>query len=423
MKHIFIFCLFALAGCHHANLPDPLSLIQIQDRNGLTETVSNPDRITAYEKIDFLTSQPYKKVLRVYKLGGKNHSKITTYHANGMLSQYLEAKEMRAHGAYREWYPNGQIRIEANVIGGTADVTGGAQRDWLFEGASQVWDEMGNLIALIPYEKGVLNGTSIYYYPSGQTEREVPFIDDQIVGEVVEFFSEGTLKSKSKYQKGVRWGETLRFFETGKLASIEEYTDGRLLSGSYYDAQGDLVSEVQNGGGFQAIFEMGLLTTIEHKMGEPEGVIQKFSKSREPHRIFHIRNGNKSGEEVEFYLSSEVEIPTTKPIPKMSVNWSGNTIQGCAKTWYPNGNLQSQREYTRNVRSGPSLAWYRDGSFMMVEEYAEDRLISGQYFKLNKSEPVSSIVNGNGVATLFDEFGTFLRKVVYQKGKPVEPEN
>lgn len=423
MKRILILFLFALASCYRANLSDSLSLIQIQDRNGLTETISNPDRITAYEKIDFLSSQPYKKVLRVYKSEGKNHSKITTYHANGLPSQYLEAEEMRAHGAYREWHPNGQIRIESNVIGGTADVTGGAQRDWLFEGISKVWDEQGNLIALIPYEKGVINGTSIYYYPNGQIEREVPFIDDKIVGEVVEFFPEGILKSKSNYQKGVRWGETLRFFDTGKLANIEEYTDGKLLTGSYYDSQGDLISEVQNGGGFQAIFENGLLTTIEHKIGEPEGVIQKFSKSKELQRLFHIKNGNKSGEEIEFYLSSEVEIPTAKPIPKMSVNWSNNTIQGCVKTWYPNGNLQSQREYTRNVRSGPSLAWYRDGSFMMVEEYVEDRLVSGQYFKLNKSDPVSSIVNGNGVATLFDEFGTFLRKVTYQKGKAIDPEN
>lgn len=423
MKRFLILLCLAFTSCYRANLPDSLSLIQIQDRNGLTETISNPDRLTPYEKVDFLTSQPYKKVLRVYKSEGKNHSKITTYHPNGIPSQYLEAEEMRAHGAYREWHPNGQLRIEAQVIGGTADIALGAQRDWLFEGISKVWDEQGNLVAHIPYEKGVLNGVSVYYYPTGQILREVPFVDDKIVGEATEFFPDGALKLKSHYKEGLRWGETIQFFETGQLAYIEDYTDGKLLVGTYYDPQGELVSEVKNGGGFQAIFENGFLTTIEHKLGEPEGVVQKFSKSRDTQKLFHIKNGNKVGEEIEFYLPSEVEIATTKPLPKLSVNWSHNAIQGNVKTWYPNGNLQSQREYVRNMRSGPSLAWYRDGSFMMVEEYVEDRLMSGQYFKINKSEPVSSIVNGNGVATLFDELGSFLRKVTYQKGKPVDPEN
>ncbi len=129
----------ALSGCsRHTEPSEMLVAIQIQDRNGITETISIPERLYTYEQTDFLNSQPYKKVLRVYKKEGKNRSVITAYHPNGSISEYLEAEDMRAHGAFREWFSNGQIKIEATVIGGIADITPAAKKDWLFHGVCHV---------------------------------------------------------------------------------------------------------------------------------------------------------------------------------------------------------------------------------------------------------------------------------------------
>ena len=254
MKRILFLLLTAAAGCHHAAKVDPISLIQIQDRNGLTETISNPDRLISYQTIDFLSAQPYKKVLRVYKAEGKNQSRITTYHPNGTICQYLEAEEMRAHGAFREWFPNGQLRLEANVVGGTADLSPGVQEDWVFDSLSRVWDEQGNLIASIPYQKGVLEGKSVYFYPSGQVERELTYEKNKLNGLATEFWPEGTLKTTTMCKRGVKEGESLGYFVDGKIAWKEDFLDGRLRKASYYTPQGDLVSEVENGGGFRALF-------------------------------------------------------------------------------------------------------------------------------------------------------------------------
>jgi antitoxin component YwqK of YwqJK toxin-antitoxin module len=421
----FLFLLLALAaGCHHAAKTESISLIQIQDRNGLTETISNPDRLVTYQTIDFLTAQPYKKVLRVYKSEGKNQSKITTYHPNGTVYQYLEAQEMRAHGAFREWFPNGQIRLEATVVGGTADLAPGSQEDWVFDSLSRVWDEQGNLVAEIPYEKGILQGKSIYYYTSGQVERELPFEKDKLHGVVMEYWPDGVLKSKAMCKKGVKEGESLGFFNDGKIAWVEDFLDGRLRKATYYTPEGDKVAEVENGGGFRALFdEDGSMMLTEFRIGLPEGLVQKFTRFGEIQRSLYMKNERKQGEEVEYFLPAELEVKQDKPTPKMSIYWNENTVHGCVKTWYNNGQLQSQREYSRNRRAGPSLAWYRDGSLMLYEEYEEDRLITGQYYKMQKREPVSSITNGNGLATLFDETGSLLRKVPYFKGKPVDPED
>jgi antitoxin component YwqK of YwqJK toxin-antitoxin module len=405
--------LLLLASCHHSSPSDSLSLIQIQDRNGLTETISNPDRLNQYKIVDFLSTQPYKKVLRVYKENGKNSSFITTYHPNGMICQYLEAEEMRAHGAYKEWFPNGQIKIEATVIGGNADVTPDAQETWLFEGVSQVYDENGNIMAQIPYSKGELGGVSTYYYPSGQIKTEVPFEKNEMEGDAVEYLESGLVKSKIHFQKGVKEGEALTFFDDGSLVSRENYSEGLLQSGVYYTPQGEKISEVQNGRGSQAIYNGKELTLIEIRGGFVDGVIRKMNSSNELYKLYHIKDGKKSGEEIEFYSGSS---------PKLSVYWSENMIHGSVKTWYNTGQIQSQREYSRNQRSGPALAWYPNGALMLLEEYEEDRLLSGQYYKMNKSEPVSTISNGNGVATLYDETGAFNKKVQYVKGKPAEPD-
>jgi antitoxin component YwqK of YwqJK toxin-antitoxin module len=425
MKRLYLILLTLVSGCHYNSTvnQEPLSFIQIQDRNGLMETINSPDRLAAYESVDFLSSQPYKKVLRVYKKDGNNYSKISTYHPNGMLFQYLEAKSMRAHGAYREWFSNGQLKIDANVVGGTADLGDQAQDDWLFDGINQVWDEQGNLIAKISYQKGVLEGPSLYFYPSGSLERQLLFSKNLIEKEAIEFFPSGQIKSRSNYSKGLKNGETLIFQEEGKLIAKEFYKDGLLFTGTYYNLEGEILSEIENGGGFQTIFDNGNMTLIEFKMGKPEGMVKQFNPFNELRKSFFLKSGKKFGEEIEFYSLSEIEgtIDKNSLIPKYSVQWNDNMIHGTVKTWYPNGQLQSQREYARNKKNGPALAWYRNGALMLVEEYEEDLLQCGQYFKMNKSESISTIVNGNGTATLYDEMGSFLRKVSYMKGKPLEP--
>lgn len=421
MKYL-LFLLLLAAGCHHSANEDSLALIQIQDRNGLTETISNPDRLNSYKTVDFLSTQPYKKVLRLYKNEGKNRSTITTYHPNGAIFQYLEAQEMRANGAYREWFSNGQLKLEANVIGGTADLCQGSQEDWVFDSLSQVWDENGNLLATIPYSKGVLEGISTYYYPSGQVERTLPFFKGRLQGDSYEYWPEGSLKAQTHYKTGVKNGESSGFFENGRIAWKEHLLDGRLLSGSYYSPFGDFVSEVMNGGGFKALFENDAMTLIEHRVGIPDGLVQKFTSAGELYRSYYIKNGMKEGEEVEYFRSTQINSQDETPKPKMSLYWHENMIHGVVKTWYDNGQLQSQKEYCRNKRMGPLLGWYRDGHLMIYEEYDEDRLITGQYYKFQRKEPISSVTNGNGLATLYDEYGGFIRKITYQKGKAVDPE-
>ena len=389
--------------------------MQLIDRNGFAETISAKDRLTPFESTDFDAAQPYQKVVRVFgkASSGKQLSKITTYHPNGGLYQYLEVANGRANGYFREWFPNGTKKMECYVVEGTPDINELAQVSWVFDQTSFVWDEEGHIIAEIHYNKGALEGPSSYYHKNGGLEKVIPYHKNLIDGTVSLYRDDGQLLEKIEYNQGLRSGTALAYRKDSTLLYQEEYAHGKLTCGSYFDPQGALITSVADGSGKQALFTNDTLySLIEYKQGGPEGKVELFSPTGRLTSYYHILKGLKSGEEVEYYST------TDSLVPKLSLQWNEDTIEGIVKTWYENGVLESQREISQNKKQGLSFAWYKDGSLMFMEEYDNDTLTTGSYLKKGDKHPVSKVENGKGIATIYDGKGRFQKKITYEKGLP-----
>lgn len=416
----------SLSGCAPKQ-PDPkkITSINIIDRNGMSETISSKDRLDSYQNVDFLQSQPYQKVLRIFGRGpdGSLRSCITSYHPNGQPRQYLEAVNGRACGTYREWHANGQLKLESNVIGGIADINTAAEESWLFEGVSKAWDEEGHLIVEIPYAKGHLEGVANYYHPSGKILKTVPYLRNQLHGVVKVYHENAALLQSAEYCEGVKEGLSKRYWPDKKLASEETFKKGMLLEGAYFDAAGGELSKIYEGNGWRAVFSTeGGYQLQEYRNGLQEGCVKNFDKKERLVRSYFLKNGVKHGEELVYAVgecskSNDQNVPSR---PLLSMHWQDGSIQGLVKTWYPDGKLESQREMSLNRKNGMFTAWYKSGSIMLLEEYHQDTLVSGEYFRKGDRFPVSKVVNGKGMATLFDAEGNFLRKVNYRNGKVVE---
>ena len=168
-----LFLLLLLTACtprQNGEYTPRLVSINIIDRDGLSETICNPDRLEKFDNIDFFGSTTLtRRCCCVYERDDEGivQAYVTSYHENGQVRQYLEVANGRASGMYREWYGNGNIKVEAQVIGGTADITMAAEKTWLFDGTSKAWDDNGNLIAEIPYSKGDQQGIALYYHSNG----------------------------------------------------------------------------------------------------------------------------------------------------------------------------------------------------------------------------------------------------------------
>ncbi|WP_068467580.1 toxin-antitoxin system YwqK family antitoxin [Candidatus Protochlamydia phocaeensis] len=395
----------------------PLTSIHIIDRNGFAETISNKDRLDQFQNVDFLKSQPYQKVLRIYARDSKGNirSVVTTYYPNGNPKQFLEILNARANGNYYEWHENGVMSLSTRIIGGSPDVTTAAEKTWLFDGPSYAWDEDGKPAAEIFYSQGSLEGLSIYYHPCGQIWKRIPFCKNQIDGTVEIYKTNGEILQQISYSQGQKQGPAYRYWDMQHLASQEEYCQGKLTNGQYYDKQGNLIAEVKQGCGYRAVFGKDCVQELQSLQdGCLEGEVKVFNSLGQLKRIYHIKEGIKHGEEVEYYERSS----SSAPQPKLSFYWYEGKIQGLVRTWYPNGVVESQKEMANNARNGVLTAWYRDGSLMMIEEYEKDQLIRGDYFRKGEKIPVSQVIQGKGTVTVFDADGHFVQKISYANGKP-----
>ncbi len=420
---LFLFiCLLTFSGCSPRTTFEEceedlhLASINIIDRNGFSETINSADRLKKYENVDFLKPLPYQKVMRVYERDSEGNisSVLTSYYPNGQPQQYLEVLNGRAFGSYKEWHSNGKLKIDSTVIGGAADLHPGVEKTWLFDGLNRAWDEDGHLLADIYYEKGDLEGTSIYYHTNGSIWKNIPYCKNRVNGTVEIFLDDGQLLQTAVYIDGYKEGPAIRYWDPSKIASQEQYQKDRLISAQYFDNKGLQIAEIVNGNGFRAIFGKDSVAELqEYRQGLLDGQIKVFSANGRLKRTYSLKNGVKHGEELIY------DDLSTSPQPKLSISWYQDLIQGPVKTWYPNGTQESQRDMVQNKKNGVSMSWYQDGHLMLIEEYDHDKLVRGEYFTKGDKIPVSRVIQGKGTATLFDSNGQFSHKINYANGKPV----
>jgi antitoxin component YwqK of YwqJK toxin-antitoxin module len=418
---LFLCLMTLVVGCRSSTRsPSPvLTSINIIDRNGFSETITKSDRLKQYERVDFLREQPYQKVLRVYSRDkqGDIYAYITSYHPNGHPRQYLEVVNNRAFGTYQEWYENGTLKVNTSIIGGDADINTSAEQTWLFEGCSQAWDEEGRLVAEIRYVSGLLEGNSTYFHPNGVVWKQIPFSRGAIHGTEEIFLEDSTLLQTTQYVQGVKQGPSQRYWSCEQLSAEEEYREGRLLTGHYYDRFGALIASIEEGNGYRALFGKSSLRELQqYQSGLLQGEIKVFDECGAIMRTYQVQNGLKHGEEIEFYPPINGQ---SVPHPQLAINWIEGKIQGLTKTWYANGVQESQRQMVANMKNGLLTAWYMDGTLMLIEEYERDKLVKGEYFMPGEKIAVTTVREGKGIATLCDPYGTLLRRIPYQQGKPV----
>ncbi|MEX0961278.1 MAG: hypothetical protein WDZ28_00260 [Simkaniaceae bacterium] len=419
---LLLLSLFLTSCASRVSKEPSIVTLQIIDKNGFNETITNKERLKKFESTNFLEPQPYQKAVRVFerKEEGMIPAVVTSYHNNGQIWQYLETTTGRANGQFFEWFPDGSLHIQANVVEGIGDLTEAAQETWVFDGENNVYNEKEQLMASILYDKGSQTGEARYFFESGTLKRVVPYHYDRINGVIKTYNEEGEVIGESRYENGDLNG--LTYFKGDGLTPPyeEQYREGLLFDATYWNHEGEVISKIEGGEGEMAVFDMGFLRSFrEYQEGNLEGEVKFFTKEGFLESSFMVKEGKKHGKESVYYIPKRKKIDQKQTL-KLSIDWYKDEIHGMVKTWYLDGTEESQREMMHNLKHGISFAWYKDGSLMHVEEYEEGKLRKGSYMKKGQSLAVSRVDNGLGTATLFDGEGIFLRRIQYENGKPQE---
>lgn len=410
----FFLMTILLSGCQSSS--SRLSRVFFVDTQGFSQTVTTPASLEKFDKINFLAPQPYQKVMRTWKIRGKEGdvSVLTSYYPSSQIMQYLEGQGGRAFGQYKEWHENGQLKISVSITGGKFDLGEAAESTWIFDGLSEAFDESGQKQAEIPYVKGMKQGEARIYYPGGKLWQRMHYEKDALHGLYEAWYESGQTSRKSIYFEDLLEGQSLSWWSDGQKQSQELYVKDALEEASYWNINGQLVAQVKNLNGQRAFFDETSLVELQTiQSGFIQGWVGYFNKKGELWHEITIKEGLKNGPETFFYPTKE-----GKAQPKIIMQWSQGVLQGTVRTWFDNGQLESERQIVNEESNGPYVAYYPDGSLRILEEYHKGKLVDGKYFALGSSQSVSVVQKGQGTATLFDEKGRMIKEVSYRDGEP-----
>ncbi len=177
----------------------------------------------------------------------------------------LYAEELKEYELRRDYYPNGQIRIEGsyynnkpdgirrefdslgNVVKGYIFVDGVLYGEGIIDrlgkkqGQWKEYYENGQLMASGVYKNNLRVGNWLFYHRNGNIEQKGSFSANGLPdGEWNYYYESGNLLKKEFYDKGDQEGEYVEYNEDGEIIVKGSFEDG-LENGPWYYAIGDII--------------------------------------------------------------------------------------------------------------------------------------------------------------------------------------
>jgi TonB family protein len=95
--------------------------------------------------------------------------------------------------------------------------------------------------------------------------------------------------------------------------------------------------------------------------------------------------------------------------------------QGLIKTFYASGKVESEINYSNNIRNGEAKFYFENGNLEKTLTYVNGRVdgIVKEFYDNGKLKLSYTVVNGkkDGPVSFFKEDGSFINDITYEKGK------
>ena len=150
-------------------------------------------------------------------LCGQDGDYTTYYYDDGTVSSEGFLLDGRPNGYWTTYYPTGQIKSEGNRVEFQLDSV------WVF------YNEEGQLSSKITYDKGEKTGETLTY-KNGVLYERVFLENDTRVGEAELYFPTGELQKRVPYIDGLEHGEGFEYARDGRVITLLKYGDGYLKS-------------------------------------------------------------------------------------------------------------------------------------------------------------------------------------------------
>ncbi len=148
-----------------------------------------------------------------------------------LILKEFEVKEGKLSGSYREYYLNGNLKLENFFLKGE------------LEGTSNSFYEDGSIKEKLYYSNGLIDGERNYFWPNGLLKESNHFENGIMTGENIYFYANGQIQKKFELDKfGKRKGIWEDYYSNGQLKERVEYEKGEGISDPIkYSKEGEII--------------------------------------------------------------------------------------------------------------------------------------------------------------------------------------
>lgn len=215
-------------------------------------------------------------------------------------------------------------------------------------GASEEYDEDGNIISQGFFEEGNLEGPMTTYDDNGQPKEALDFTDGKLQGRTVQYDEKGRRVLDAEFHDGVMHGEAL-FYRDGKLAMKMHFNKG-VAEGqatTYDDNENPIVEQF-------------------YINGNLNGPSKTYSKAGELTREEQYFENVLHGTVIDYFETTGEQMRVCRYV-------FGKRIGECTE-YYDDGTLRREETYLNDLLEGEVLAYYPNGVIMEKSVYREGKI-------------------------------------------------
>ncbi len=340
------------------------------------------------KKLYFLDND-YSGYQTYYKVDGKIDFEM--YYRNGVVNKYFYY-DTTGQVVYENDVPHGNGHIIATYFNGKKRFEG-EMKYGMFNGAFKRYYPKGEIQEELNYNAGDIQGVVKDYYQNGKISQVSNYKNGSLDGLVLWYYKNGKVQCSGSYKKGDQdsiwnWYDELgrkyltRNFKEGKLDGDETHYDSTgtaqmritfehddIVSYTYLDKNSQFKPAIpieNETAKIKALYPNGTVSAeIEYEKGVIVGDFVQYYQSGKKMRVKPFIKNKVNGAIVSYYENGKI---------RSSIPYLSGDIHGKAMYYRPDGSLEKIERYYLDERHGLTEYFDAKGNVTKKEKYVYDIL-------------------------------------------------
>lgn len=194
---------------------------------------------------------------------------MTRYFDSGLKSAEMYFDTARGRCYTRMFYENGDLAAEGWFVNQKKDSV------WTYYS-----DYDGSVRIREPYEEGELHGSVRNYYPDGEVSEEIHWKEDEKSGDWKQYYENGALRLRGSHEEDMLHGDYEVFYPDSTLKIKGVYREDQSHgTWRYYDESGNEIYTIE--------FEKGKAVDQKKYLEIMEELLRRFEQTGQPETIEH----------------------------------------------------------------------------------------------------------------------------------------